>query len=266
VRFLQIATQDLNQGLLGIADHLSVQLWMAIILSNHLKVRLVKSGLLKNLVIVNRYCKIDHRRIVSIHFCPFLQILAGLDALRADGVFCDVVIVVQNNEFPVHKSVLSAASSYFKAMFTCNLAESMLNKVPINGVEAHIIKELLDYTYSSEITISKENVQNLLSAANLLEILPVRDACCQFLDRHMDESNCLGIQGFAEAHSCTDLQQKARAFALKHFTDLVSGEEFESIHEGQLVDLICSDELEVNREEDVFNAVVKWVESSSDTE
>ena len=53
-------------------------------------------------------------------------------------------------------------------------------------------RQLLDYIYSSEITISKENVQSLLSAANLLEILPVRDACCQFLDRHMDESNCLG--------------------------------------------------------------------------
>ena len=83
----------------------------------------------------------------------------------------------------MHKTVLSAASSYFKAMFTCNLAESSLAKVPINGVEATIIKQLLDYTYSSEIVISKENVQNLLSAANLLEMLPIRDACCQFLDR-----------------------------------------------------------------------------------
>ena len=54
-------------------------------------------------------------------------------------------------------------------------------------------RQLLDYIYSSEVTISKENVQSLLSAANLLEILPVRDACCQFLDRHMDESNCLGM-------------------------------------------------------------------------
>ena len=112
--------------------------------------------------------------------------------------------------------------------------------------------------------VSKDNVQNLLSAANLLEILPVRDACCQFLDRHMDESNCLGIQSFAEAHSCVDLQQKARSFALKHFNDLITGEEFEAIPESQLIDLISSDELEVLREEDVFNAVIKWAESHVD--
>ena len=48
----------------------------------------------------------------------------------------------------------------------------------------------------------------------------------------------LGIQSFAEAHSCLDLQQKARTFALKHFNDLIPGEEFEAIPESQLVDLI----------------------------
>ena len=164
----------------------------------------------------------------------------------------------------MHKSVLSAASSYFKAMFTCNLAEANSPKVPINGVEGNIVKQLLDYVYSSEITISKENVQSLLSASNLLEILPVRDACCQFLDRHMDESNCLGIQSFAEAHGCFDLQIKARNFALKHFNDLITGEEFETIFESQLVDLIASDKLEVLREKDVFNTVIKCAESSID--
>ena len=80
----------------------------------------------------------------------------------------------------------------------------------------------------------------------------------------MDETNCLGIQSFAEAHSCLELQQKARCFALKHFPDLITGEEFEAIPETQLIDLISSDELEVHREEDVFSAIVKWVESSVD--
>ena len=69
-----------------------------------------------------------------------LQVLDGLNALRTEGTFCDVVIVVDGEEFPVHKSVLSAASPYFKAMFTCNLAEANLEKVPINGVESHIIR------------------------------------------------------------------------------------------------------------------------------
>ena len=73
-------------------------------------------------------------------YLNMLQVLDGLNALRTEGTFCDVVIVVDGEEFPVHKSVLSAASPYFKAMFTCNLAEANLDKVPINGVESHIIR------------------------------------------------------------------------------------------------------------------------------
>merc|ERR1719220_1001631 len=51
-----------------------------------------------------------------------------------------------------------------------------------------MISSLIDYAYTGEIPITKHNVQSMLSAANLLEILPVRDACCQFLDRNMDET------------------------------------------------------------------------------
>ncbi len=131
-----------------------------------------------------------------------------------------------------------------------------------------MIQLLVEYAYTSEIHITKDNVQSLLSAANLLEVsgqsqtrvlkhqkqhsesgvsppsspqnwifcqeqgpmqkfhkqdapfnktrfshpqvLPVRDACCQFMERHMDESNCLGIHCFAEAHACKELQVRTR--------------------------------------------------------
>ena len=83
------------------------------------------------------------------------------------------------------------------------------SQVSINGVESEMIRLLINYAYTSEVRITKTNVQSLLSAANLLEVLPVRDACCQFMERNMDESNCLGIHCFAEAHACDDLQRKA---------------------------------------------------------
>ena len=33
----------------------------------------------------------------------------------------------------------------------------------------------------------------------------------------MDESNCLGIHCFAEAHACTQLMLTAKTYVLKHF-------------------------------------------------
>ena len=101
--------------------------------------------------------------------------------------------------------------------------------------------------------------QSLLSAANLLEILPVRDACCQYLAKHMDENNSLGIECFAEMHACSELQLKAKKFSLKKFKDIVNGEEFVAVGQSQLIELVSSDDLECDREEDVFEAVLKWL-------
>ena len=85
---------------------------------------------------------------------------------------------------------------------------------------------LIDYAYTSEMSIDKNNVQALLAAATFLDISPVRDACCNFLERNMDESNCLMIHCFAELHSCTNLADKAKTFALQKFTSVSLHAEF----------------------------------------
>jgi len=187
------------------------------------------------------------------------MVLSGLNILRRENTFTDVKIKVDEVEFPVHKCVLSSFSPYFKAMFTAGLVETGQDIVTLNGVEPIMISSLIEYAYTGEIIINKHNVQSLLSAANLLEVLPVRDACCQFLDKNMDESNCLGIHCFAEIHSCTDLMNKAKTFVLKHFQEIIEGDEFLTITESKLIEIISSDDLEIDKEESVFHACLKWL-------
>ncbi len=84
------------------------------------------------------------------------------------GVFCDVVIRAGDHDFPVHRCVLSAVSRYFKAMFTTSLSESSQDCVTLNGISPAILDLLFGYAYTAEVKITKNNVQNLLAAANLL--------------------------------------------------------------------------------------------------
>lgn len=60
-------------------------------------------------------------------------------------------------------------------------------------------------------------VQALLAAANLLDVMDVREACCQFMKRQMDEMNCVGIHCFAEAHSCKALEKHSMDYIHEHF-------------------------------------------------
>lgn len=69
--------------------------------------------------------------------------------------------------------------------------------VTLHDVDPTALKQLIDYTYTGEITITEDNVQVLLPASSLLQIQSVREACCKFLLRQLHPSNCLGIRSFA---------------------------------------------------------------------
>lgn len=54
--------------------------------------------------------------------------------MRSHHMLTDVVIEVQQELFHAHKVVLSAASPYFKAMFTGGLKESEMSRIKLQGV------------------------------------------------------------------------------------------------------------------------------------
>lgn len=60
--------------------------------------------------------------------------------------------------------------------------------------------------------------QVLLTAANLLQLTDVRDACCDYLQTQLDPSNCLGIRDFADMHGCIDLLNYAETYIEQHFS------------------------------------------------
>lgn len=59
--------------------------------------------------------------------------------MRSHHMLTDVVIEVQQELFHAHKVVLSAASPYFKAMFTGGLKESEMSHIKLQGVSILVI-------------------------------------------------------------------------------------------------------------------------------
>lgn len=69
--------------------------------------------------------------------------------------------------------------------------------VTLHDVDVEALRQLIEYTYTGELTITEDNVQVLLPASSLLQIQSVREACCKFLLRQLHPSNVLGIRSFA---------------------------------------------------------------------
>uniref|UniRef100_A0A4W4FDW7 Kelch-like protein 20 n=1 Tax=Electrophorus electricus TaxID=8005 RepID=A0A4W4FDW7_ELEEL len=122
------------------------------------------------------------------------QTLEVINLLRKHRELCDVVLVVGAKKIYAHRVILSACSPYFRAMFTGELAESRQTEVVIRDIDERAMELLIDFAYTSQVTVEESNVQTLLPAACLLQLAEIQEACCEFLKRQLDPSNCLGIR------------------------------------------------------------------------
>ncbi|GAB5566732.1 kelch-like protein 3 isoform X1 [Prionailurus iriomotensis] len=191
--------------------------------------------------------------------------LSYRDMALVKQLLCDVMIVAEDVEIEAHRVVLAACSPYFCAMFTGDMSESKAKKIEIKDVDGRTLNKLIDYIYTAEIEVTEENVQVLLPAASLLQLMDVRQNCCDFLQSQLHPTNCLGIRAFADVHTCTDLLQQANAYAEQHFPEVMLGEEFLSLSLDQVCSLISSDKLTVSSEEKVFEAVISWINYEKET-
>lgn len=78
--------------------------------------------------------------------CHAEQILQTLNAYRRSGIFTDVVLLIDGQEFPCHRATLSANSTYFRAMFGGSLKEGHQNIINIQKISASTMSLLLDST------------------------------------------------------------------------------------------------------------------------
>ena len=103
-------------------------------------------------------------------------------------------------------------------MFTSDLKETHDRELTLKDIDPAVLEFLLQF-YSGAIGITEANVQSLVAAFNVLEVLSMRDARSMFMARHASSREHLqllgvGIQSFAETMSCERLQETAKEYAL----------------------------------------------------
>ncbi|KAI8483063.1 Kelch-like protein 21 [Branchiostoma belcheri] len=190
------------------------------------------------------------------------KMLQGLTRLREQGRFYDVVICVGKEEIPCHRVVLAAASSYFDSSISNDLGSSSMLRLELPwDIRLDIVRVLIDFAYTGQITITDNNARNLLFAASAFGFHSVRAACSEYLQQQLTTCNCISLHDLSEQYTCPELAQQAKAFILQHFASLCGADssEFLQVSKDRLVEYISSDEVNVTKEEIVYEAVIMWV-------
>nr|XP_002128060.2 kelch-like protein 21 [Ciona intestinalis] len=187
------------------------------------------------------------------------EIVQGLRNLRTDGKFFDIVIHVADERFPCHRIILAAASNYFRSMFAGMMKESCTDKVTLFGVEPEAAEILIEFCYTGTAVITENNVIELLKASDLLQFHSVREACCEFVGKRLDSSNCLSVRQFAEKLSCAKLADEALTYTAENIVTVACSQEFNSLNYQQIRPILAHHMLNIDKEEGAFEILMQWL-------
>ncbi|KAM9116017.1 zinc finger and BTB domain-containing protein 17 isoform 1-T1 [Pangshura tecta] len=100
------------------------------------------------------------------------QVLEQLNQQRQLGLLCDCTFVVDGIDFKAHKAVLAACSEYFRMLFV-----DQKDVVHLDISNAAGLGQVLEFMYTAKLSLSPENVEDVLAVAGFLQMQEIVNAC-----------------------------------------------------------------------------------------
>ena len=188
-------------------------------------------------------------------------ILGGLEAMWRQGALCDVTLVVGDTQFRAHKPLLASTADYFYQLL---LEQPDVNtydfEIELKGLLPSTVGTLLECMYTGRVSITEDNVQELLAAAVYLRYYSIKDACTQYLFSRLSVPNCLNKLRLAKSFELESLSAEALKLASTNFLDVTCGYDFYQMDAQHLVELLGRDDLKVENELNVFRRALSWID------
>ena len=192
-----------------------------------------------------------------------ISILNVLNDFRENKFLCDLVLVVQQKEMYCHRNILAAGSPYFRGMFSTKMKENMESKpVILNDLTVEIMELILAFLYTGQVLLTAENVKDIVAAANYFLMDNLKETCCQYLKKNLKPSNCLGVESIAEQFGCDELKEFTHQYILDNFVEVSQSKEFLSLCSEHVLELLSNDGTNVEKEEQIYEALLTWVKGS----
>ncbi|XP_041654071.1 zinc finger and BTB domain-containing protein 16-A [Cheilinus undulatus] len=135
-------------------------------------------------------------------------LLQRANQMRLTGTLCDVIITVDGQEFPAHRTVLACTSKMFEILFH----RSSL-RYALDFLSPKTFQQILEYAYTASLQATAEDLDDLLYAAEILEIEYLEEQCLKVLETiQAEESEEVSVRN----HSSGEHSDHSRARHWRH--------------------------------------------------
>ncbi|XP_070568401.1 kelch-like protein 21 [Ptychodera flava] len=188
-------------------------------------------------------------------------ILSELNEMRKQKILIDAEIQVESQQFACHRAVLASCSDYFKAMFTNEMNEKHCHHITLNQISADIFESLIEFIYTAQLVLLPDDMQDMLTTVNYFQIHleKLAETCTSSLLGKLSPSTCLQALNMSVALLSPSLDQAAIQLAVTNFSKVYMTKQFLELSKDHLIKIISDDNLNINEEDTVLHAAVKWI-------
>ncbi|XP_078584685.1 kelch repeat and BTB domain-containing protein 13-like [Branchiostoma floridae x Branchiostoma japonicum] len=140
-----------------------------------------------------------------------------------------VSLIVEDEEILVDKQTLMNHSQYFRAMFSSGMREATQDSVVLHDVTANVIRELLDFFRTGQLTLDQSTTQEILTTAIFLQM----DDVINHAKVSLTVENASEMFAVAELHFLRDLEKATFQYLSKNYLELLQSETYDRLTEEQ---------------------------------
>uniref|UniRef100_W5M7S1 Kelch like family member 34 n=1 Tax=Lepisosteus oculatus TaxID=7918 RepID=W5M7S1_LEPOC len=193
-------------------------------------------------------------------------VLAQYQRLRADKLLCDIVLVAGGTEFPAHRSLLACSSDYFRSLFKDYTRESKASLIKLQVVTATGLQHILDFIYTSWLSLSPDTLEDTLEAASYLQVLEAIQLCSQYMISNLTLENCCFFANVASKYGIGDALSAANRYISSKFRELllcnVDSVGLLELNTESLMDMLDSEGMPGVRELSLLALVLEWLRNN----
>uniref|UniRef100_A0A0N5CEC9 BTB domain-containing protein n=1 Tax=Strongyloides papillosus TaxID=174720 RepID=A0A0N5CEC9_STREA len=129
-------------------------------------------------------------------------------------LFTDCIVKVEDTEIKVHKAVLANRSPVFHDVFNSMSKNLQTNVVEIKNFHVDVVKKMLRYIYTDDISDIKNMASEILAIATEYRLDGLREVAVRHLCRNLNIGNICERLLLAETFSSDELRENCQKFII----------------------------------------------------
>ncbi|XP_074100151.1 speckle-type POZ protein-like [Cotesia typhae] len=164
---------------------------------------------------------------------PNNQLVQDYKQLLDSKAGSDVTLIAGDRKFKAHKSILIARSPAFSKMFSENQTQVLKVPIMIHDIEPEIFEKVLESIYTDEVSDLDEHAEDLLEAADKLQLQSLKQMCEHSLSKTLRVDNAIVALSLAVQYNAKELIDYVADFIVSNAEQIVTTPEYSMMVEIQ---------------------------------